>query len=556
MPSDRRTLFRSLAALGVGGATFQRALAAQVSQQPRTPTVTEEMVKNAEWIAGITLTDEERKAVAGRLSGVNGVVNSFALIRKQPLSNDVPPALHFFPLAPAVPPGTPKGSVEPIKAPDAAKPDSADELAFLPLTSLASLVRAKKVSSLDLTKVYLDRLKKYDPKLLCVCSPTEELAMKQAKKADEEIAAGKYRGPLHGIPWGAKDLIAVPGYKTTWGAGHYKDQTIDTTATVAQKLEDAGAVLVAKLTLGALAMGDRWYGGQTKSPWDSTQGSSGSSAGPASATAGGLVGFAIGTETRGSIVSPCTQCHVSGLRPTFGRISRHGCMALSWSMDKLGPIARSLEDCALVFGAIHGADGKDLAAVDRPFSWPCPRPLKEIRVGVFDATPQAELDVLKSLGVQTVPVKLPTRVPVQALNMILSVEAAAAFDELVVNDVKGDDYSNEWANTFRSHEFVSAVHYVQANRARTLLMREMEKLLESVDCYVGGNDLFITNLTGHPTVVCPNGFRKQQARGGGREIDAPQSVKFTGRLYGETELLAVGHAWQQATGHHLKRPTL
>jgi Asp-tRNA(Asn)/Glu-tRNA(Gln) amidotransferase A subunit family amidase len=549
MPSDRRTLFRSLAALGVGGATFQRALASEVSQQPRAAAVTEEMVKNAEWIAGITLTDEERKAVAGRLGAV---VNSFAQIRRQPITNDVAPALHFIPLAPAVPPGTPKGTVEAIKAPDAAKPDSSDELAFLPLTSLASLVRTKKVSSAELTKIYLDRLKKYDPKLLCVTSLTEDLAMKQAKRADEEIAAGKYRGPLHGIPWGAKDLMAVPGYKTTWGAAHYKDQVINETATVAKKLEDAGAVLVAKLTLGALAMGDVWYGGRTRSPWDPNQGSSGSSAGPASAAAGGLVGFAIGTETRGSIVSPCTACHVSGLRPTFGRISRHGCMALAWSMDKLGPIARSLDDCALVFGAIHGADGKDLAAVDRPFSWPSPKPLKEIRVGVFDSTPQAELDVLKTLGVKTVPVKLPTTVPVQALNMILSVEAAAAFDELVVKDVKGSEYSAEWANTFRSHEFVSAVHYVQANRARTLLMREMEKMFESIDCYFGspGNELSLTNLTGHPTVVCPNGFRRQQNR------EVPQSIKFTGRLYGETELLAVGHAWQEATGHHLKRPKM
>jgi Asp-tRNA(Asn)/Glu-tRNA(Gln) amidotransferase A subunit family amidase len=541
--------------LGVGGVTFQRALASQVAQQPARTAVTPEMVKNAEWIAGITLSDEDRQTVAGQLGGV---VNSLASIRKLPITNDVSPALNFVPLAPTVPAGTPKGTVEAIKAPDAAKPDSSDELAFLPLTSLASLMRTKKVSSVELTKLYLDRLKKYDPKLLCVVSLTEDLAMKQAKKADEEIAAGKYRGPLHGIPWGAKDLIAVPGYKTTWGAGHYKDQTIDATATVAKKLEDAGAVLVAKLTLGALAMGDRWFGGQTKSPWDYSQGSSGSSAGPASAAAGGLVGFAIGTETRGSIVSPCRACHVSGLRPTFGRISRAGCMALSWSMDKLGPIGRSLEDCALVFGAIHGADGKDLCAVDRPFSWPGTKPLKEIRVGVFDNTPQVQLDVLKMLGVQTVPVKLPTTVAVNALNMILSVESAAAFDELVVKGVDGKDYSNVWAATFKSHEFVSAVHYVQANRARTLMMQEMEKMLEPVDCYFGGpgNELSLTNLTGHPTIVCPNGFRKQQARGGGGEVESPLAVTFTGKLYGETDLLTIGHAWQQATGHHLKRPRM
>ncbi len=555
MLNDRRTLLRSLAAIGVGGATFQRALASEITQQPRASAVTPEMVKNAEWIAGITLTDKERELVAGRLGGV---VSGFEAIRKQPLSNDVSPALSFIPLAAPVPAGTPRGTVEAIKAPDPAKPDSSDELAFLPLTSLAALVRTKKVSSVELTKLYLDRLKKYDPKLLCVVSLTEELAMKQAKKADDEIAAGKYRGPLHGIPWGAKDLIAVPGYKTTWGAEHYKNQTIDTTATVAQKLEDAGAVLVAKLTLGALAMGDQWFGGRTRSPWDTNQGSSGSSAGPASAAAGGLVGFAIGTETRGSIVSPCTACHVSGLRPTFGRISRFGCMALSWSMDKLGPIGRSLEDCALVFGAIHGADGKDLAAVDRPFNWPCPKPLKDIKVGVFESTPQAELDVLKTLGVQTVPVKLPTGFPIQALGITLDVECSAAFDELSVKGIS-EGYGAGWPGTFRSAQFVSAVQYVQANRARTLLMQAMEKMLEPIDCYIGGGgqELSLTNLTGHPTIVCPNGFRKQQARGGGgREVETPMSVKLTGRLYGETELLAVGHAYQQVTGHHLKRPKL
>lgn len=553
MSVDRRTVFQSLAALGVGGGTFQRALAAEVTQQPRTAAVTAEMVKNAEWIAGITLSDDERRTVAQRLGGV---VNGFKQLRDLPLTNDVSPAMHFVPHAPAVPAGTPKGTVEPSKAPDAAKPDSSDELAFLPLTTLASLVRTKKVSSTELTKLYLERLKKYDPKLLCVCSLTEDLAMKQAKKADEEIAAGMYRGVLHGIPWGAKDLMAVPGYKTTWGAGHFKDQVINETATVAKKLEDAGAVLVAKLTLGALAMGDQWYGGRTRSPWNTAQGSSGSSAGPASAAAGGLVGFAIGTETRGSIVSPCTACHVSGLRPTFGRISRHGCMALSWSMDKLGPIARSLEDCALVFGAIHGADGKDLAAVDRPFSWPGPKPMKEMRVGVFENTPQAELDVLKTLGVKTVPVKLPTNVPYQALNVILDVECSAAFDELSVKGIK-DGYGTGWPATFRTGQFVTGVQFLQAQRARTLLMQDMETMMEPIDCYIGGGgpDLFITNLTGHPTVVLPNGFRKGGGRGGA-EVETPLAVKFTGKLFGETDLLAAGHAYQQVTGHHLKRPKM
>ena len=314
----------------------------------------------------------------------------------------MPPAFRFDP-TPGEPPYTgPRGTVEPPKM-ELAKPGTDDDLAFLPLAKLAHLVRTKQVSSVELTKLYLDRLKKYDPALLCVVSLTEELALKQAKQADEEIAAGKYRGPLHGIPWGAKDLIAYPGYKTTWGAGPYKDQTLDTKATVAKRLEEAGAVLVAKLTLGALAMGDQWFGGMTRNPWNVKEGSSGSSAGSAAAVAAGLVGFAIGSETLGSIVSPCTRCGVTGLRPTFGRVSRHGCMTLSWTMDKLGPIARSVEDCALVFGAIHGADGLDPTAVDRPFDWPAKKGPKGLKVGYFETKKspdeRKELKMLKDLGV-------------------------------------------------------------------------------------------------------------------------------------------------------------
>ena len=294
------------------------------------------------------------------------------------------PALTFFPTPPRPAASIQRNRATPIEGRTPRRPSSDEELAFLPVTELSALVRSRQVSSTELTRLYLGRLKRFDPLLKCVVTLTEEVALKQAAQADREIASGKYRGPLHGIPWGAKDLIAYPGYPTTWGATPFKDRVIDVTASVAARLEEAGAVLLAKLSLGALAMGDQWFGGRTRSPWDPRDGSSGSSAGSASAAAAGLVGFAIGSETLGSIVSPCRACGASGLRPTFGRVSRHGCMTLSWSMDKLGPIARSVEDCALVFDAIHGADGLDTAAVDQPFDWPPKVDLGSLKVGYIE----------------------------------------------------------------------------------------------------------------------------------------------------------------------------
>jgi Asp-tRNA(Asn)/Glu-tRNA(Gln) amidotransferase A subunit family amidase len=557
MTATRRQILQGLAAAGVGTVVFQRALVAQV--QPQTGGVTPEMIQQAEWISGIKLTDLERTAVSRAFSQT---VRAFETIRGVKIDNGVPPAVVFDP-APWLPPATPgdRGRVEPTSIEPPKRPDNGDDLAFLPLTALAALVRTRQVSSAELTRLYLDRLHKYDAVLKCVVSFTDDLALKLAERADREIAAGRYRGPLHGIPWGAKDLIAYPGYKTTWGAAPFKEQTIDVKATVAQRLEDAGAVLVAKTTMGALAQGDRWFGGMTRSPWNSSQGSSGSSAGSASTTAAGLVGFAIGTETRGSIISPCTQCHVTGLRPTFGRISRYGCMALSWSMDKLGPIARSVEDCALVFGAIHGFDGFDPCAVDRPFVWPAKRDFKSLKAGYFEpgaqgqrggrgggfgTTSEATLKVLRDLGVQLVPIKLPTKYPVNEIGFILTVEAAAAFDDLTRRGVS--EGLNSWAQSFRQMEFVPAVEYIRANRIRTLVMQEMEQVMSQVDLYVGGNDVGLTNLTGHPTVVVPNGFRSTD------NGEVPMSLTFTGQLYGETEILSVAKAYQDATGHHLKRP--
>jgi Asp-tRNA(Asn)/Glu-tRNA(Gln) amidotransferase A subunit family amidase len=547
--SDRRHFLKSVAAMGVGGATFQRALAAQV--EPTKP-VTAEMIEQAEWIAGITLTDDERKKLA---EGITAQQRGFAAMRAVKLTNSVAPALSFNPapwLTPAV--AELHRPAEPIAGPLPPTPDSKNDLAFMPVSLLCRLLREKKISSVELTKLYLDRLRQFDPVLKCVVSFTDELALKQAEQADREIAAGKNRGPLHGIPWGAKDLIAYPGYKTTWGAGPTKDQVIDAKATVAQKLDDAGAVLVAKTTLGALAQGDQWFGGMTRNPWNPKQGSSGSSAGSAAAVAAGLVGFAIGTETLGSIVSPCTRCGATGLRPTFGRVSRHNCMALAWSMDKLGPIARSVEDCALVFAAIHGFDGHDCCAVDRPFHWPPKRDLQSFKVGYVEnnrgVSDREELRVLKDLGVELVPIKMPSQVPVNAMRSILNAEASATFDDMTREGVR--EGIGTWPNDFIRGEFIPAVEYLRANRLRTLLMDAMREVMTKVDLYVGGNDLMITNLTGHPTVVMPNGLRKQRDS----EVETPISITFTGQLFGETDLLTLAKAYQDATGHHLKRPPM
>lgn len=545
---SRRNVLAALAGVGVGTVAFQRALAAQAEAAGK---VTPELIQQAEWIAGITISEEDRKAVG---SAVERDQRKFDVLRKVDLAG-VPPALSFFA---APPPGTStkinRGEIRPIVTDgDAvAMPESEEDLAFSPVTKLAALLKAKKVTSVELTKLYLARLKKYDPVLKCVVTLTEDLAIKQAAKADEEIAAGKYRGPLHGVPWGAKDIIAVPGYKTTWGAGHYQDQTFEVQATVASRLEDAGAVLVAKLSVGSLALGDEWFGGMTRNPWNSEEGSSGSSAGSTSAVVAGLVGFALGSETLGSIVSPCRRCSANGLRPTYGRVSRFGCMALSWSMDKIGPIARSVEDCALILGAIHGSDPGDITAVDRPFAWPPKVDLKSLKIGFFEGErPPEELraqELLKKLGVTLVPMKLPQKYPVGPLTVILNTEAAAAFDDLTRAGIR--DGIGKWGTTFRQGEFVPAVEYLRACRIRTLVMREMEETMEGIDAYVGGDDLVLTNFTGHPTVIVPDGDRADSTSG------QPGTIAFTGQLFGETKLLALAHAYQQSSGAHLKRPPL
>jgi Asp-tRNA(Asn)/Glu-tRNA(Gln) amidotransferase A subunit family amidase len=426
---------------------------------------------------------------------------------------------------------------------------------------LAELIRTKQITSVELTEFYLERLRKYDPILHCVITLTEERALKQAKLMDEELSAGKYRGLLHGIPFGVKDLLATKDYKTTWGAEPYKEQKINEDAIVIKKLEDAGAVLVAKLTMGALAWGDVWFEGKTRNPWNTEKGSSGSSAGPASAVSAGLIPFAIGTETWGSIVSPSTVCGVTGLRPTYGRVSRTGAMALSWSMDKIGPICRNTEDLAIVFNAINGKDGIDPTLYEVPFNYSSQIDLSKLKIGylkndfdkdyAFHKNDSLTLTKLKELGAELIPVELPD-IDVNSLAFILSAGAAAVFDELTrsnKDDLLVRQIKNAWPNTFRSARFISAVEYINANRVRTILINEMQKLFEEVDLYIApsweGDNLLLTNLTGHPCVVLPNGFSEE---------GTPTSISFIRKLFDEGTIIAVAKKYQDATGHHLKHP--
>ena len=545
----RRKLMKVLAATGIGTEVFRRALASRALE---VTAITPEMIRQAEWVAGLELTEEERERTAAEIQRSLDDLNR---LRAYELDNDVLPALSFNPS-----PGqrtameVTRNQARPMASRPLKRPDSEEELAFLTVSELSSLIRSRQLTSIELTRLYLRRLKRFDPLLKCVVNLTEEVAIEQAKRADAEIAQGIIRGPLHGIPWGAKDLIAWPGYPTTWGIPQYRDRIIDEKATVAARLEEAGAVLVAKLSLGALAMGDRWFGGRTRSPWNPRRGSSGSSAGSAAAVAAGLVGFALGSETFGSIISPSRVCGATGLRPTFGRVSRHGCMSLAWSMDKIGPIARSAEDCALVLDAIHGSDGRDPTAVDHEFTWPPRLELGRLRIGYVEdsqapSVQQEAIRVLRGLGLELVPVELPRGLPIDSLILMLTAEAAAAFDGLTRKGIT--EGLNRWPDSFRQGQFIPAVEYLRASRVRSLLMQSMARLMETVDLYLASDqDLLITNLTGQPCVVVPSVFGIEDGR------PAPGSVRFTGRLYDEASLLAVAHAYQEATGYHRRRPPL
>jgi Asp-tRNA(Asn)/Glu-tRNA(Gln) amidotransferase A subunit family amidase len=525
--------------------------------------VTKDMLRQAEKLMGIELTDAQE---AMALPNANTNLERYEALRKIDIPLDTEPATLFHPALPGR-----KFNVRParFKLSKVETPQfgSLEDLAFATVPQLAELVRTRKVSPVELTKMYLARLKKYGPKLNCVVTLTEDLALTQAAEAEREIKAGKYRGPLHGIAWGAKDLFATKGIRTTWGAEPYRDQVIDYDATVVERLRAAGAVLVAKLSMGALAQGGRWFAGMTRNPWQVEEdkiGSSGSSAGPASATAAGLVGFSVGTETLGSIISPSSRCGVVGLRPTYGRVSRYGAMGLSWTMDKIGPICRGVEDCAAALNAMSGPDQRDLTVGDVPFSWEPARPLGSMRIGYlkteFDqqqdperkAIYQQALDDLKSAGANLEPIEMP-KFSVAALRIILVAEAATAFDDITrdgrVNQLSGQE-PGDWPNTFRSSRFIPAVEYIRAQRARTLLMREMDALMSKWDVFVspapGSLSLLITNLTGHPAVAVPCGFPK----------GLPQSIMFTGGLYNEGAPLRVALAYERATQWHTMHPKM
>ncbi|MGA2672362.1 MAG: amidase [Terracidiphilus sp.] len=585
--------------------------------------ITPEMLDQAAALAGVgPFTPEQKKMM---LDGLNDQRGSYEAIRALKLPNSVPPAFVFHPLPAAKPPESDCKEPPPLSmwtdcgGPGCGywlkEPKSIEELAFATVGTLGSLLMYGKITSLALTKMYLARLKRYDSKLHFVITLTEERALAQAKAADAEIAAGKYRGPLHGIPWGAKDLLTVKGYPTTWGAGGFEHQSFDEDATVVQRLDAAGAVLVAKFSLGALAMGDKWFGGRTRNPWNMEQGSSGSSAGSASAVSAGCVAFAIGSETLGSISSPSTRCGVTGLRPTFGFVPRTGAMALSWTMDKLGPIARCAEDCALVLNIIHGPDGKDTSVAPADFRWEPGMAWERLRIGYlkseFDplaplklAEPKpnetsdekqkreeantakkesrarrdydrryelSALDKLRSMGVQLIPVELP-KLPYDAMVPLLTAEAAAAFDDLTLSGrdrLLTEQGVEDWPNAFRIARYYPAVEYIQANRARTLAIQQLSALFEQVDIVVTPStdtQLMATNLTGHPALIVPNGLRgadapKPPAIDDGNHDDiggpgTPVSLTFLAGHYQDAKLAAFAHAYQQATGFHKLHPKL
>jgi Asp-tRNA(Asn)/Glu-tRNA(Gln) amidotransferase A subunit family amidase len=498
------------------------------------------------------------------LNNLKDYQKAYEALHKYKLTNAVPMSLIFDPMPSGFQPEVTQKPIDWGLPKEVALPANRDELAFFPVHRLAVLIKSKKISSTELTKLYLRRIKTYGDTLQCVITILEERALQQAKQADDEIAKGKYRGPLHGIPYGVKDLMNVEGTKTTWGATPYKDQSFDQSATVVKKLTEAGAVLVCKFTLGALAMGDIWYGGVTKNPWNLKQGSSGSSAGSASGTVAGLVGFAIGTETLGSIVSPSTRCGASGLRPTFGRVSRTGAMALSWSMDKIGPICRSALDAAIVLETIRGTDGVDKHVRNAAFNYSAKTDIKKLKVGylktLFDATystkanDQKVLDVLKSLGVELIPVELPQDIPVAAVRIMLTAEGAAAFDELTRSDMDDqltDQRRQAWPNTFRAARFIPAVEYINASRIRQNLIEAYHEKTKDFDVIIspsfGGTQLLTTNLTGHPCMVVPNGFDDK---------GSPTSISFLGKLFGEASVISVARAYQEATEWEEKTPPL
>src|SRR5262245_27667304 len=584
----RRRFIAQFSSLGLGGTLLPGILWAEMQQTgtPGTQPITADMLASAIAMAGLSFSAEDHKSM---LEAVNGNRTRFKELREIQIPNDVSPPFHFSALVPGMSVNKTKQPFR-MSTPAVKRPANLDDVAFWPVVQLAQLIKTKQVTSTELTKVYLARLHKYNPTLNCVVTILDDLGLEQAKQADAEIAAGKYKGPLHGIPWGAKDIIAVKGYKTTWGSGAFKEQTIDKDASIVEMLRDAGAVLVAKLTSGEIAQGDRWFGGQTKSPWDPTQGSGGSSAGPGSATAAGLVAFSIGTETSGSILGPSARCGVTGLRPTLGRISRDGVMVLSWTQDRLGPMCRYAEDCALVMSFISRPDNRDLSVVDLPFNWNAQMDIKKLRVGYLktafeeNADPtgkkfhQQTYDALVGLGLNLLPVEVPQfTTDVSAIN----VESATFFDEFMRSGRDKMLTNPGRASGWKGARVLPAPDYLQSQRIRMMMMMKLAEATAHVDVYLGpgsgggaggggrggpgggaggagaegGNrrqgpgqrHSAMANLATYPAVSVPNGFN---------DAGTPTSITFFARPFGESELLAVVKAYQDATGFHLKHPTL
>jgi len=597
----RRGFITYFASLGLSSTLLPGVLWARV-QEEKAERITAAMLKDALAVAGLDFSDEQRQQI---LAGVNQNLTRYAELRQIRIDPNIAPPLYYSPLVPGTRLDRTARPFRPSAPPALRRPANLEDVAFWPLAHLAQLLRTRQVTSVELTRMYLDRLSRFNATLNFVVTYTDELALRQAQQADKEIAAGKYRGPLHGMPWGCKDIIAVPGFPTQWGSGAFKGQVIDTEATVVRLLREAGAVMLAKLTTGELASGDQWFGGRTNSPWDPSEGSSGSSAGPASATAAGCVAFGIGTETSGSILSPSTICGVTGLRPTFGRVSRYGAMTLSWTQDRLGPLCRTVEDCALVFHTIAKADEQDLSVIDLPFNWDADLDVRKLRVGYLAAAFQEPtrnadwkrndaqvLETVKALGVTAEAFELPP-IPVNVTGGILGAESGASFDEFIRSGRDQTMTNKTRGNGMRQSRLVPAVEYLQTQRVRAMIMRQFAAAVSKYDVYIapyidmraggagraggtggaGGTDgaggagragagaappptpppsairdhFQVANLCGYPAVSVPNGFTAE-----GR----PTSITFLGRLYAEAEMLALARAYQERAGFHLKHPRL
>jgi Asp-tRNA(Asn)/Glu-tRNA(Gln) amidotransferase A subunit family amidase len=597
LDETRRRFMSACSGIGLGGTLLPGVLWAQI-QQEGAAKVTADMLKGALAISGVSFSEDDQKSM---LTAVNASLSRYEEIRNLHIPNNVAPPFYFSPLTPGMKVNRTR---EPLRfsTPSVNRPANLEDAAFWPVAQLAQLIKTRQVTSTDLTKMYLARLHKYNEKLNCVVTFLDEVALAQAKQADSEISAGKYKGPLHGIPWGAKDIIAVKGYKTTWGSAAYKDQMLDEEASLVEMLRDAGAVLLAKLTTGELAQGDQWFGGQTKSPWNIEQGSSGSSAGPASATAAGLVAFGIGSETSGSILSPSARCGVTGLRPTFGRISRYGVMALSWTQDRMGPLCRYAEDCALVMSVIARPDGRDLSVSEIPFNYNAHLDIRKLRVGYLDGAfeetrdplarkaDEQTLEQVKALGVKLVPVKVPEWT---IDTSSIGVESGVFFDDLIRSGRDKQMTNPGRANSFRTSRMIPAVEYLQSQRARSMMMAKLAEATADVDVYlvpvnsggggpaadrgrgaaadaggagptaagrgrggggsggfnrsVAGRHFSMANLACYPALNVVNGFA---------ESGTPLNITFYARPFGEAELLAFGKAYQDASGFHLKHPAL